>query len=490
MGRRAASGINSFLMIIIVAGIIGVLYYIAERHPVRYDLTANRTQTLSNQTMKVIGGLESDIEIIGFFEGGSLPGEMVSDLLKEYRRRTDKITFLAIDPVNRPGEAQKYGVSEMGVILISGENRKFVKMMDMFERQMNPYAQEPPKFYGEQAITNALISITGREKRRICFLEGHGERDVNAQDEGGYSGIKDLLEGENYEVSAVNLITEKKVPAGCTALAVVGPEKFFSGGEIEAVRDYINGGGAGLFLLDAMKHSGLEFVLQDWGVQVGNDLVVDPERYYGDDPLSPVPYMKYHDITAELKDSKLTVSLFYSRSVGPADDGETDAGVSVLLETSGGSWAETDMESQNAEYTAGEDMKGPVPVAVAVTAPAGAAGEGEETGGEDAGEADAPRESRLVVIGDVDFASNAFVYQSGLIKAIAGGAGNTDFLMNSFNWLSGEEDLISIRPKPTDIRPLNATGDQLKVFTALYAGVIPFAIVIIGVVIWYRRRSL
>ncbi len=487
MKRKAISGINSFLMIIIVAGIVSALYYIADRHPLRYDFTSNKTQTLSNKTIKVLGGLDRNIEIIGFLENGSMPAEMIEDLLKEYRRRTDKISFTTVDPTAKPGEAQKYGITEFGVVLKSGDNKKFIKLKEMFETSQNPYSQEPPKFFGEQAITNALISITGKDKRRVCFIEGHGERDFNAKDESGYSGIKDLLEGENYEVAPLNLMTEKNVPATCSIIATIGPAKPLSGDEIETVRQYLNKGGAGLFLLDAMKQSGLEPLLHDWGVRVDNDLVIDPERYYGNDPLSPVPYMKPHKITAELMSTKLTISLFYARSITPIEDDKTQTDVETLLETSDRGWGETNVTDENAKYDRGEDVKGPVSVAVAVTGRATPDNDDSEPGEKSQA---LDRQTRLIVIGDADFASNAFVYQSGLVKALAGGAGNTDFLMNSINWLAGEEELISIRPKPTDIRPMNITGDQISKFTILFAGVVPFLIIIFGVVIWYRRRSL
>jgi len=214
----------------------------------------------------------------------------------------------------------------------------------------------------------------------------------------------------------------------------------------------------------------IKTVSPDWGVRVGDDIVIDKGSYFGEDPLTPVPEILYHDITKDLAQSKMTVSLPGARSITESDKKPDGVAIAPLLQTSSDSWAETDLKTPTPKFDEGKDKKGPFSLALALTKQSGA------------------EETRIVVVGDSDFASN--VMSSGVVKLLAGGAGNTDLFINMVNWLAGEEKLISIRPKPTDIKPLNITGPQRMWLFTIYAFVIPILIIILGCYIWYRRRSL
>ena len=84
----------------------------------------------------------------------------------------------------------------------------------------------------------------------------------------------------------------------------------------------------------------------------------------------------------------------------------------------------------------------------------------------------------MVVFGDSDFASNAWL----------GIQGNRDLFMNTVNWLSQQENLISIRPRDPQDRRITLTADQQQLIGILTRVAIPALILLVGIVTWARRR--
>jgi len=503
MNRKTILKINSALVIIFIIAIAGALYYIADRHPLRYDTTENKIRSLSDQTKKVLDNLEEPVEAVAFVGPGMQTQyvdvlQLIDDLLLEYDRYSGNFSYRVVDPERNPAEFQSYGMENYGVVFLSGGDKVSVPVSDLFEIGYSQYGPTAEGFTGEQGFTNAIVELTSGKKKTVCFTAGHRERSIEGGEDRDYSGAARLLEAGNYRLKTVELLLEKNVPADCDVLAVAGPEELFAEDELKAIDEYLDARGRGLFLLDPMKNTAIEQMLHDeWGIQVGDNIIVDRARFYGDDVLSPIPILKNHDITNDLIDARLSVSLFLARSVSEASDRYTGADVDVLMTSSDDSWAESDLDSAAVFDENSDDIKGPVPLAVALskdieTSSATGSADMEENpaGKPDTGENGHADQARLVVVGDADFASDIFVSQSGLIKAVAGGAGNTDFLLNAVSWLAGEEELISIRPKPLDVKPLDMTGNRPFFIYLLFVLVIPIGLVIMGTWIWVRRRSM
>ncbi len=468
---------NTVITVVLVVGIVCVLYYIAQRHPMRRDFTANKTHSLSVKTLKILGGLNKQVEVVGLLEKGSPAEVQLKDLMQEYERRSKYISFRLVDPQMKPAEAKRYDATQYGLVVIGGNSRKVLGLEDLFKfNYENPYAppdQQPaPEFIGEQAVTNAIISVTAGRTKTICFVQGHGERNIDGMAEADYGEVARIIRGENYNVKPIVTASETSVSKECSVVAVVGPTKPVSQAEYDQLKAYLDAGGRLLLAFDPLKNTGLESLPSEWGVRVGNDIVIDTGSNFNGEPISPVPEIMYHDITKDLIDSKLAVSLPLARSVSE-DPAKRQPGVFVasLLRTSPNSWAETDLKTETPKMD-GADVKGPVSLAVVATRGGGTLG----------------AESRLVVIGDADFASN--VMTGGIAKLLAGAAGNADLFVNSINWLAGEEKLISIRPAPNDARPLNITGPQKILLFTIFTFVVPVLIVMLGGVIWWKRRSL
>jgi ABC-type uncharacterized transport system involved in gliding motility auxiliary subunit len=229
---------------------------------------------------------------------------------------------------------------------------------------------------------------------------------------------------------------------------------------------------------DQPQPAGLQTLLKDWGIDAGNDIVLDVSgmgRLIGTDESVPVAATyPSHPITDNFN---LLTAYPLARSMSPIDGGTNGHTAQRLVETSKSSWGETNLKS----LTGGEpakmddaDKKGPVSLAAAVSAPADAAAPPDAKAAPDAKKP----ETRLVAFGDSDFASNAAL----------GVQGNRDLFLNAINWLAQQEDLIAIRPKDPEDRRVTLTADQERRIFYLTVLIVPGLVLLAGVQTWWRRR--
>jgi len=340
----------------------------------------------------------------------------------------------------------------------------------------------------EQDVTNGLVKLTREGKRTVCFVEGEGERDPDDGGEHGYSHAKAALARSQYEVKKVLLLREKKVPADCTVLAVAGPQKDLLPLAVDAIREYVKGGGKALVLIEPPfkePSANLSALLKEWNVETAPDVVVDASgvgQLFGAGPVTPIvaPPYPWHEIT---KDFKVATAFDTVRTVEPGTATAEGTTVQKLLETSPMSWAETDLTLKDPIEASAQERKGPLSLGVAVTlkvqaspSPAPSPSPAEDASAN--GTPESKPEARVVAVGDADFASNAML----------GFQGNSDLFQNMVAWLSQDVDLISIRPREPDDHRMVLTPNQMQKVMLLALAVIPGVFVVLGVVNWWRRR--
>jgi ABC-type uncharacterized transport system involved in gliding motility auxiliary subunit len=472
-GRSAKYGANTALVVLIVLGILAGVNWMATRYFKRFDLTKGQRYSLSDQTEKVVKGLQDEVKITYFAPEREL--SRGQDSLKEYLALSDKLKVEFVDPRKKPAVAQAYDVRGPWPILIveKGTNR---------ERVTNA---------GEQDITNALIKITREAKKTVCFAEGEGERDIDASTEHGYTGVKTSLEKSLYAVKKVLLLRENKVPADCTVFVVGGPEKDVLPEIASTLREHVKAGGKLLVLAGApMKGDApnLKALLKEWNIEAGPDVVVDVSvtgQLAGSSEFAPtVIQYPFHDITKDFARDRRVVTAFpISRSMQAGTASLEGVTVQNLLETSQDSWAETDLALKGSvQFDEGKDRKGPISLGVVATV-RGKAPEpapSPSPAAEGAAPADAPKapEGRVVAIGSADFASNGWL----------GFYGNQDLFLNVVAWLAQDADLISIRPKEQDDQRMFLSAGQKQNVTLVALLVLPGLFVVLGVVTWWRRR--
>jgi ABC-type uncharacterized transport system involved in gliding motility auxiliary subunit len=465
-GRSARLGTISGASIVVVLAILVGINYISSREHKRWDLTSSGQFTLSPQSIKVLTSLDGPLKLTVFAKESDFPS--YRDRLGQYEYVSKNVSTEYVDPDKRPGPARQLGIQSYGTIAVQYKGR--------IERVVGS---------SEQDLTNGVIKVVTGKERKIYFTQGHGEKDTANTERTGYSGITAQLAHDNYKMEPLPLAQLGSVPDDAAAVVVAGPKTDVLPGEIDALKAYIGKGGHLMLMLDPPDKldspplTNLIALARDWGVEVGNNIVVDVSgvgRLLGTDETVPVA-VKYppHPIVQGLD----TLTAFpLARSVTAVSGGVGGHVAQSFVETSAKSWAEADLKTM---LTGGKvafdekkgDKPGPISIAAAASAPVAAPAPADKPG---AGEA--KPESRVVVFGDSDFASNLAL----------GVSGNKDLFMNAVNWLAQQENLIAIRPREADDRRITMTaGQQLQVILLVLV-LVPLFVFGSGVYAWWRRR--
>jgi ABC-type uncharacterized transport system involved in gliding motility auxiliary subunit len=436
---------------VLVLGILVLANFLNVRHNSRIDLTENQLYSLSDQSLKVIESLQGDIQIIGFFRGDS--GRLYfEDLIKQYR--SPRIEYQVVDPGNEPGMAAQYGISREGqIVIVNGEEQALVDDLS------------------EEKITNAIIKITREEEKVIYFLQGHGERDIDDGEGEGFSVARQEVENQNYRVESYNLAQQNRLPEDATVIVSAGPRVDFLATEVVLLKEFLAEGGKLLLLVDPQTEFGMGGVLADYGLALGQKLVIDASgigQLFGlGAAASLVSEHGDHPMTRELSGVMTFFPMAQHVTTSSSPLGYL---TQELLTTSPRSWAESQLEEGEAAFDEGPDTPGPLPLgAVATLRVEDLPNSAERT----------PEvESRLTLIGDADFASNAY-FKS---------ASNGDLFLMAIGWLADEADLLAIRPKDPENRRINVTLSQSRMIFWASVVLFPLATLVLGAAVWIRRR--
>jgi len=293
------------------------------------------------------------------------------------------------------------------------------------------------------------------------MVQGEGEHRMEDTGREGYSTFKDALEKNNYKTQTLSLIEKPEVPKDCTIVVVAGPKRDLLQPELDALKNYVAGGGHLLVNLDAAidlpdgkmgDTPGLNTLVDSWGVTPDNDVIVDvgaASQLFG--PMNPmVGSYEQHPIVRVMSDNATVFPL--ARSLQVKSPGEK------LFSTGNSSYSLTDPKPP-IKLDPDKDKKGPFVMGAAATI-----GSGSTAG-------------RVVVIGSSNWAAN---------QILGAPVANRDLLLNVMNWLSSDEDLISIRPKEQEDRRLRVTSTAPFFWISFV--LLPLAVIFSGVSVWWKRR--
>jgi ABC-type uncharacterized transport system involved in gliding motility auxiliary subunit len=451
-------GSNVVITILLALAILVLINFVSAKHFKRLDTTQNKVFSLSEQTEKILKELTQDITVTGFYTENHYRRKSTQDVLNEYAEKSNKIKFTMIDPASKPGIASAYKITQDGTVVF-----------DLGGKKENVVSYENE----EQDFTSAILKLTSSKQKKVYFLSGHGERDIDGPEDDSYTVLKNRIQADNYGVEKLILAQQIAVPEDCNVLIIAGPQNPLLETEEEAIIDYLDLGGKAIIMADPSPSVSLENILKKWGVDSQNDIILDGlGRSMLGDPTVPV-CLTYgnHPITTPL--SKGLMTFFpIARSLAPIKDANKDINVTELVKTSNNSWGETNIQDliskQTVEFNEGQDIKGPLTVAVAVAIK-----------GTNKTDASSKERRVLVAFGDSDFAMNKYLQQ-----------GNPDLFMNSLNWLTEDENLISIRPKSQEeqskIERLSGKEIRFVSYSSIFA--IPLLLMLIGARVWWKRR--
>jgi ABC-type uncharacterized transport system involved in gliding motility auxiliary subunit len=450
--RQTKYGAYAGIYLLVVLAILVVVNILANRYNKSFDTTSNKRYSLSEQTQKIVKGLKQNATITYYNQ--STHFQEGKDLLDEYANLSTKIHVAYVDPDKSPELARAAGIRNFGTAVVQVGAKK-----------------EIAKDLTEEGITGAFIRDLKGTTRTVCFVTGSGEHQIDNTERDGLSHFKDLLARDEYQSRSIDLLQQAVVPADCTAVVIAGPTHDYQQPEIDAIKTYVEGGGRALFMLDPPIQFGsseiaandaLTSVLESWGVTLDKNMILDLNPVGQLAGLGPqvvlVTTYASQPIVSDMRGSAVGIPL--SRSLDIKDTGKTS--VQKLFDSSGSSLATSNLSSAEVSVADPKNRKGPFTIAAAGT---------YNTGKPNS-------EGRFVVIGSSSWAANRFL----------GFNGNGDLALNAVNWLSSDEDLISIRPKPPEDRRITMTRAQLILVRTVSQFVLPLIVVIAGTMVWWKRR--
>ena len=437
--------------LLVIVAVLGAANWLANQHNKSIDSTSNKKFSLSDQTVKVVKGLKQDVTITDYDKTSSFGTSR--DLLDRYSNLSSKLHVVYLDPDKKPQVAKAAGIRSYGQIMVDSGTKK-----------------EEAKSLTEEEVTGALIRSLKSGERNVCFVTGSGEHSLEDSGRTGFSQAKEALEKGNYKTKTISLLKggpKPEVPADCTVLVVAGPKYEYQQPAVDAIQAYVANGGHALLMLDpALKmgkedmqeNPGLDKMLESWGVTMDKDLALDTSgvgQIFGLSEVVPlVTNYESHPIVRDLKETGTAFPL--ARTV----DVKSGGGAEKLLSTSDNSYATTNLSSAEIRIDPKKDKKGPLTLAAAGTVKTG------------------PKEGRFVAVGSSNWIANNILRFNG----------NRDLFLNMMNWLSSDEDLISIRPKEPEDRRLMLSRRQMSmIFSSSVIG-LPLIVVVAGLMVWWKRR--
>jgi ABC-type uncharacterized transport system involved in gliding motility auxiliary subunit len=474
-GRRVGKyGSSAILQSLVLIGILGAGGFLLNRYHWRWDVSEAHVHSLSDQTKKVLAGLNQDLQVVAFYPNLDQP--KARELLDKYVYVSDKVKVEYADPNSRPDLVERYKVQPDKI----GEGMLFVKLGPESVQVEQP---------DESKLTNAIVKLTRRGHKQVYFVTGHNERPVEgkgADGKEGFAHAAEALRNENYRFAPLVLAQKADVPDDADVVIIAGPTRPFLPTERDALERYLERGGALLVMVDPRAQTNLGEDLARWGVDLDQDVIVDRVQGLFGQAMTPMAgEYSSHAITKDMRE----VTMFpTARSLSIRPDAAKQ--LSWIVKTSPNSWGERDLDQLYGKGIAQldpDDVKGPVTVAVAgrpVVPETPTDAQPVSTASPDSKTADAAKqdghkkEPRIVVFGDSDFATNQLLddYR------------NRDLFVNSVNWLLGDVEAISIRPAHSRASRLTLSEQQFDEIRALSLFVLPELIAVFGVWAWWSRR--
>ena len=490
VGRRWKVLLNVALSIVAVLALVVMANYLAVRHFKRFHLADGMQTKLSPRTLQVLGLLTNTVHVTVYYDSEDELYGRVTGLLKEYQFASRWLEVERVDYLRDVSAARvvkgKYGLNQLTdrnlIIFDCDGQKRFVTASDLSDYDLNSLILQKSKevrrthFRGEMAFTSAIYSVATPRTLKAYFLAGHGEPDPDSTDQAmGYCKFAAVVKDEcNIPFEKLSLFNRAEVPADCSLLVIPGPSNPFSKEDLDKLRRYLDQGGRMLVLFNwysVDKPTGLEKLLAQYDVEAGGNLVVDfGESHDLQRGLGVVPTnLGSHAIVSRLQNSQ--VYLTRPRTIHKSKTPSTRSGstkVDELLFTGPNSLVVTDIRKGVAQMNPNLDQRGSVPLMVAVERGA-VPGVSAERGA-----------TRLVVIGD------SFFLQNDGIESVA----NRDFGGQVVNWLVDQGVLLSgLAPRPVKSYRITMTQNQLAATRLILLAGFPGAVLLLGALVWWRRRS-
>ena len=445
--------LQDLVFIALLMIIVGLLAWLSQRYHTEIDLTASGRNSLSPATRELLEKMPGPVEIEAYAREleFSPTRRQIGELVRLYQRSKPDLELRFINPDSNPQQVHEQGITMEGELVIHYQGR-----------------QQHLTAINEQALSNVLLRLLRTSDKPIYFLTGHGERRADGQANHDLGLFAGKLSNSGLSLHSWNITEQRRLPEDAALLVIASPQVKYLPGEVKLLQQYMEDGGNLLWLLEPGSLHGLDGLASDLGVELIPGTIADPSgELLGISNAAFTLISSYpdHPVTRDLN----SVALLPLAAALESAEG-TEWQVTPLLQTSADSWSETGKLDRYIQYDAKEDIPGPLVVAYAL----------DRTPAEEAGNPDPlpPTQQRVVVIGDGDFLSNAYL----------GNGANLNLGTSLFNWLSHEDEMLPIQSNTAEDIRLDLEQTGLTLMGLVFIILIPLGLLGSGVGIWLLRR--
>lgn len=467
--KTLKNGSYSMVYTVILIAVIVVINLIVAEIPTKYtqiDVSTQKLYTISDKTKEFLDELNQDVTIYHIVQNGN-EDDVVEKLLKRYEETSDHIKVEKKDPVLYPNFTSQYtdeDVQDNSLIVVNGSKSKVVDYYNLYETQYDYYSgsSSTTGFDGEGQIDSAISYVTSDNLPIVYTLKGHGELELN-------SSITESLEKANYQIQSLNLLTEENVPEDAGCLMITSPQADLSEEEADKVISYLENGGKAVIFTDYTSEEipNLKKVLENYGVTPDNGVVMegDTKHYIMQIPYYLVPEINSTEITADLIADNRYVLMPVAQSIRIMDSYRDTLDIEAVLSTSEKAYIKTNVENMQTFEKVSGDQEGKFNLGVCVT--------------EDISD---DKQTQLVYYG------SSSLLDSTTNQQVSGG--NTELLLDTLGWMcENDVPVISVDSKSLETSNLTISEYDSGYWSAMTCGVIPVIFLIIGGVIWFKRRK-
>ena len=467
--KHIKNGSYTMVMSVIFIAVVIVINMIVSTIPSKYseiDISSQKLYSIGDETKKMLKDLEKDVTIYQIAQSGS-EDENISNLLKKYEDESKHIKVEQKDPVVNPKFVSQYtsdDLSANSLIVVCGDRNKVIDYNNIYETSIDyqTYSSQTTGFDGEGQITSAIGYVTSENLPVLYTVEGHGEKDMD-------SSIKEDIEKANMDIKSLNLLTEGTVPDDADCLFIDSPSTDFSSDEKDAIIEYLENGGKAMIFSDYTTEDMPNFdaILENYGVQRTEGVVFegDNQHYAMQMPYYLVPTINSTDASSETASAGYYVLAPYAQGIKQLDDVRDTVKIESILTTSDQAYSKTDLNSNTIEKEDG-DVEGPFDLGVSITE-----------------SLDDDKETQIV------YYSTSNLMDSQTNQMVSGG--NEKLIMESLKWMTDTEESasVSIPSKGLEVSYLTITDYDAAFWKICTIALIPGIFLVIGFVVWIKRRK-
>lgn len=464
-----ATALTAALIVVVIAANM-VLSIVSDNYSWALDFTSTGLYEISDATKQVINSLDDDVEIniTIMYEENSYP-EYIAEPIKRFCNLSEKINYKYIDPEKNPAALTSYGSEysiKAGAVVVEYGDRIRVFNVDDYLEYGNDTGSYM-RIYIEERLAAGILYVTKDQVPVVYFLSGHGEE--------GYESLMNLIANNGAEVKEINLMTDKvEFDVKSKLMVICNPTRDYSEEEIRRIEDFLandNEFGRNVMYFsstDSLKLPNLENMLKEWGIAFNDDIVLDSVNAVQNVPSYVIPEFTKDEImkTGTTVSTVTSPILPESRSLQLLFEENSLYRTQALITSMADSSYSRDKSVISTEWDRQEtDRSGPFVMSAL--------------------------SMKYKYINNVQVQSYVFVSGSADMLSLLTYSGNGEFLMQLYKIMVNEQDdTIVAAQKSTSSTAATISSTQMNVMAVVVLGIVPLLFLIVGLVVYIRRRFL